>query len=96
MERATFPTLATIGKVNIFEFIQRLDTIVVFTLLMTVFFKVIFMRSLGVKTHDFYLLKITVKGRSSGKLKIERTVQIKKIVKMKIYGNPEDCIYHMS
>ncbi|MCM3655378.1 endospore germination permease [Metabacillus litoralis] len=39
MERATFPTLATIGKVNLFNFIQRLDTIIVFTLLITVFFK---------------------------------------------------------
>ncbi|MGG3626441.1 GerAB/ArcD/ProY family transporter [Bacillus gobiensis] len=39
MERATFPTLATIGRVNLFEFIQRLDAIVVFTMLMTVFFK---------------------------------------------------------
>lgn len=40
MERATFPTLATIGKVNLLDFIQRLDTIVVYTLLITVFFKV--------------------------------------------------------
>ncbi|MGG3573872.1 GerAB/ArcD/ProY family transporter [Bacillus gobiensis] len=39
MERTTFPTLATIGTVNIFEFIQRLDVIVVFTMLITVFFK---------------------------------------------------------
>ncbi|KKI94060.1 hypothetical protein WQ54_00510 [Bacillus sp. SA1-12] len=39
MERATFPTLTTIGKVNLLEFIQRLDAIVVFTMLMTVYFK---------------------------------------------------------
>ncbi|MCY8231157.1 GerAB/ArcD/ProY family transporter [Priestia endophytica] len=39
MERSTFPTLATIGKVNLLNFIERLDAIVVFTLLMTVFFK---------------------------------------------------------
>lgn len=38
-ERATFPALATIGKVNLFDFIQRLDALVVFTLLITVFFK---------------------------------------------------------
>ncbi|KON88240.1 hypothetical protein AF332_16470 [Sporosarcina globispora] len=40
VERSTFPLLSTIGKVNLFEFIQRLDAIVVFTLLITVFFKV--------------------------------------------------------
>jgi spore germination protein KB len=39
VERSTFPLLSTIGKVNLFEFIQRLDAIVVFTLLITVFFK---------------------------------------------------------
>ncbi|WP_338786879.1 endospore germination permease [Metabacillus sp. FJAT-53654] len=39
MERTTFPTLTTIGKVNLLEFIQRLDAIVVFTLFITVFFK---------------------------------------------------------
>ncbi|HWL26427.1 GerAB/ArcD/ProY family transporter [Priestia aryabhattai] len=39
MQRSTFPTLATIGKVNLLDFIERLDAIVVFTLLMTVFFK---------------------------------------------------------
>jgi spore germination protein KB len=38
-ERATFPLLSTIGKVNLFEFIQRMDAIVVFTMLITVFFK---------------------------------------------------------
>ncbi len=40
VERSTFPLLTTIGKVNLFEFIQRLDAIVVFTMLITVFFKV--------------------------------------------------------
>lgn len=39
MERATFPTLTTVGKVNILDFIQRLDALVVFTMLITVFFK---------------------------------------------------------
>ncbi|MCM3771383.1 spore germination protein [Priestia aryabhattai] len=38
-ERSTFPTLATVGKVNLFDFIERLDAIVVFTLLITIFFK---------------------------------------------------------
>ncbi|MGM0877854.1 MAG: GerAB/ArcD/ProY family transporter, partial [Bacillota bacterium] len=32
--------LSTIGKVNLFEFIQRLDAIVVFTFLITMFFKI--------------------------------------------------------
>ncbi|MBZ5753214.1 GerAB/ArcD/ProY family transporter [Metabacillus rhizolycopersici] len=40
VERSTFPLLITIGKVNLFNFIQRLDAIVVFTLLITVFFKI--------------------------------------------------------
>ncbi|MBZ5753794.1 GerAB/ArcD/ProY family transporter [Metabacillus rhizolycopersici] len=39
VERSTFPLLSTIGKVNLFEFIQRLDSIVVFTFLITMFFK---------------------------------------------------------
>ncbi|WP_129732057.1 GerAB/ArcD/ProY family transporter [Ectobacillus funiculus] len=39
VERSTFPLLTTIRKVNLFEFIQRMDAIVVFTLLITVFFK---------------------------------------------------------
>ncbi|MFT8322555.1 MAG: GerAB/ArcD/ProY family transporter [Bacillus sp. (in: firmicutes)] len=38
-ERATFPTLATVGKINLLDFVQRLDAIIVFTLLITVFFK---------------------------------------------------------
>jgi spore germination protein KB len=40
VERSTFPLLSTIGKVNLFEFIQRLDAIVVFSFLLTIFFKV--------------------------------------------------------
>lgn len=40
-ERATFPTLTTVGMVNLLNFIQRLDAIVVFTLLITVFFKAV-------------------------------------------------------
>ncbi len=39
VERSTFPLLSTVGKVNLMEFLQRLDAIVVFTLLITVFFK---------------------------------------------------------
>jgi spore germination protein KB len=38
--RSVFPTLATIRKVNLLDFIERLDAIVVFTMLLTVFFKV--------------------------------------------------------
>lgn len=38
-ERASFPTLSTVSKINLMDFIQRLDAIVVFTLLITVFFK---------------------------------------------------------
>ncbi|WP_416435141.1 GerAB/ArcD/ProY family transporter [Priestia megaterium] len=39
MKRSTFPTLKAIGKVSLFNFIERMDAIVVFTLLITVFFK---------------------------------------------------------
>jgi len=39
MQRSVFPTLKAVGKVNLFDFIERLDAIVVFTLLITVFFK---------------------------------------------------------
>jgi spore germination protein KB len=38
--RSTFPLLATIGMVNIAEFLQRLDVIVVFTLIIGGFFKI--------------------------------------------------------
>jgi spore germination protein KB len=40
VERSTFPLLSTIGKINLFEFIQRLDALVVFTFLITMFFKI--------------------------------------------------------
>ncbi|WP_332695248.1 GerAB/ArcD/ProY family transporter [Halalkalibacter lacteus] len=40
LERSIFPLLSTIGKINLFEFIQRLDAIVVFTFLITMFFKI--------------------------------------------------------
>lgn len=39
MHRSVFPTLTAVGKVNLLEFTERLDAIVVFTLLITVFFK---------------------------------------------------------
>ncbi|MFB9757542.1 GerAB/ArcD/ProY family transporter [Ectobacillus funiculus] len=39
VERSTFPLLSTIRNVNLMEFLQRLDVIVVYTLLITVFFK---------------------------------------------------------
>ncbi|WP_141431003.1 GerAB/ArcD/ProY family transporter [Bacillus sp. 03113] len=39
VERSTFPLLSTIGKVNLFDFIQRLDAMVVFAFLITMFFK---------------------------------------------------------
>ncbi|MBD1381768.1 GerAB/ArcD/ProY family transporter [Metabacillus arenae] len=40
VERTTFPLLSTIRKVNLFEFLQRLDALVVFTFLITMFFKI--------------------------------------------------------
>ncbi|MCM3655551.1 GerAB/ArcD/ProY family transporter, partial [Metabacillus litoralis] len=40
VERSTFPLLLTIGKVNLFDFIQRMDVLVVFTLLINMFFKI--------------------------------------------------------
>ncbi|MFG6150284.1 GerAB/ArcD/ProY family transporter [Halobacillus sp. B23F22_1] len=39
VEKSNFPLLTTIGRVNILEFIQRLDAFVVFTLLINTFFK---------------------------------------------------------
>lgn len=56
--RSTFPLLSTIGKVNILEFIQRLDAIVVFTLLVTVFFKAsIFLYGAVIGMVDLFKLK---------------------------------------
>ncbi|MFB9757209.1 GerAB/ArcD/ProY family transporter [Ectobacillus funiculus] len=40
VERSVFPTLSTLRTVNLFEFLQRLDAIIVLTMLITVFFKV--------------------------------------------------------
>jgi spore germination protein KB len=40
VENSTFPLLATLGMVNIAEFLQRLDAIVIFTFLITMFFKI--------------------------------------------------------
>ena len=58
MERTTFPTLTTIGKVNLLEFIQRLDVIVVFTMLITVFFKSsIFLYGAVIGIVDLFKLK---------------------------------------
>jgi spore germination protein KB len=58
VERSTFPLLSTIGKINLFEFIQRLDAIVVFTLLITVFFKTsIFFYAALIGIADLFKLK---------------------------------------
>ncbi|MGM7721647.1 GerAB/ArcD/ProY family transporter [Metabacillus sp. Hm71] len=57
-ERATFPLLSTIGKVNLFEFIQRLDALVVFSFLITMFFKTsIFLYSTVIGIVDLFKLK---------------------------------------
>lgn len=58
VERATFPLLTTIGMVNLLEFIQRLDAIVVFTLLITVFFKAaIYLYGAVIGMTDLFKLK---------------------------------------
>lgn len=58
VERSTFPTLTTIGKVNLLEFIQRLDALVVLSMLMTVFFKgAIFMYGAVIGIVDLFKLK---------------------------------------
>ncbi|MBZ5753361.1 GerAB/ArcD/ProY family transporter [Metabacillus rhizolycopersici] len=58
VERSTFPLLSTIGKVNLFDFIQRMDAIVVFTFLITVFFKVsIFFYGAIIGIVDLFKLK---------------------------------------
>ncbi|MGM7724329.1 GerAB/ArcD/ProY family transporter [Metabacillus sp. Hm71] len=58
VERSTFPLLSTIGKVNLFEFIQRMDAIVVFTMLLTVFFKAsIYFYSVLIGIVDLFKLK---------------------------------------
>ncbi|WP_332695242.1 GerAB/ArcD/ProY family transporter [Halalkalibacter lacteus] len=58
VERSTFPLLSTIGKINLFEFIQRLDAIVVFTFMITVFLKVsIFFYGVLIGMVDLFKLK---------------------------------------
>lgn len=58
VERSTFPTLTTIGKVNLLEFIQRLDALVVFSMMITVFFKgSIFMYGAVIGIVDLFKLK---------------------------------------
>ena len=58
VERSTFPLLSTIGKVNLFEFIQRLDTLVVFSFLITMFFKTsIFLYCAVIGIVDLFKLK---------------------------------------
>jgi spore germination protein KB len=67
MERATFPLLATVRTVNLLDFIQRLDAIVVLTLMITVFFKAaiyLYCTVIGIvdlfklKTHQHILLPV--------------------------------------
>jgi spore germination protein KB len=58
VERSTFPLLSTIGKVNLMEFLQRLDAIVVFTFLITMFFKIaIFFYAAVIGMVDLFKLK---------------------------------------
>jgi spore germination protein KB len=57
--RSNFPLLSTIGKVNLMEFLQRLDAIVVFTFLITMFFKItIFFYAAVIGMVDLFKLKI--------------------------------------
>ncbi|MED3930331.1 endospore germination permease [Priestia megaterium] len=58
MKRSTFPMLTAVGKVNLFDFIERLDAIVVFTLLITVFFKAsIYLYAAVIGIADLFKLK---------------------------------------
>jgi len=58
VERSNFPLLSTVGKVNLMEFLQRLDALVVFTLLITVFFKAsIFFYGAVIGMVDLFKLK---------------------------------------
>ncbi|WP_078411258.1 GerAB/ArcD/ProY family transporter [Priestia abyssalis] len=58
VERSTFPLLSTIGKVNILEFLQRLDALVVFSFLITMFFKIsIFFYGAVIGLVDLFNLK---------------------------------------
>ncbi|WP_066299806.1 GerAB/ArcD/ProY family transporter [Bacillus sp. FJAT-29937] len=57
-ENATFPLLSTIAKVNLFDFIQRIDVLVVYTNLITMFFKLsIFYYFVVVGTTDLFKVK---------------------------------------
>lgn len=56
--RSTFPLLTMIGKVNIIEFIQRLDAIVVLTLIIADFFKIsIFLYAAVIGTMDLFKIR---------------------------------------
>jgi spore germination protein KB len=58
VETSTFPLLSTIGKINLFDFIQRMDVIVVLSFLITVFFKVsIFFYGAIIGIVDLFKLK---------------------------------------
>jgi len=58
VERSTFPLLSTVRNVNLMEFLQRLDAIVVYTLLITVFFKAaIYFYSAVIGIVDLFKLK---------------------------------------
>ncbi|WP_019392715.1 GerAB/ArcD/ProY family transporter [Priestia filamentosa] len=58
MHRSVFPTLKAVGKVHLLEFIERLDAIVVFTLLITVFFKAsIYLYAAVIGLADLFKLK---------------------------------------
>ncbi|MCM3652339.1 GerAB/ArcD/ProY family transporter [Metabacillus litoralis] len=58
VERATFPLLSTISKVNLLDFIQRLDVLVVFPFLTTMFFKIsIFLYCAVIGIADLFKVK---------------------------------------
>ena len=58
VERSTFPLLSSIAEVNLMEFLQRLDAIVVYTFLITMFFKVsIFLYCAVIGIVDLFKLK---------------------------------------
>ncbi|WP_050184142.1 GerAB/ArcD/ProY family transporter [Domibacillus robiginosus] len=58
VQRSPFPLLSTVGKINFLEFIQRLDALVVITLLITVFFKAgIYLYSAVIGIVDLFRLK---------------------------------------
>lgn len=58
VERATFPLLSTVGKINLMEFLQRLDALAVLTFLFTTFFKVsIYFYGAAIGMVDLFKLK---------------------------------------